>query len=198
MADKAKNVIITPEFLGSYVTLVKPRAIEADKEPKYSINMVLKKKLPTTIAFLKKLEASFNASMIEKLGKALPFASCKHYPVRDGDKPNEDGEINEITKGCWVVYASANFKPNSLDRRGQKLLSEDQLYSGAIYVAAITTWAWKHPTGGKGVSINLDNVLKMRDGERIGGGRPAEQDFAGLIDPDATDDDGESDDPMMK
>jgi hypothetical protein len=200
MADKAKaQPIITPEFVGSYVTLVKPRAIEEGKDPKYSINIVLKKKDPKTIAFIKKLEAAFNASMLDKLGKAIPFAALKHYPIHDGDKPNEDGEKNEITKGCWSIYAASNFKPGALNKRGEKLFTEDELYSGAIYIAAVTTWAWKHPTGGKGVSVNLDNVMKIRDGNRIGGGRKAEEDFAGMIDPDASDDDGEgADDDMLK
>lgn len=190
MSDTKKpDPIITPPFVGSYVTLVKPRAIEEGKEAKYSINCVLKKKDPETIKLIKKLEAAFNASMIATFGKAIPFTSCKHYPIRDGDKPNEDGDVDDLTKGCWVIYASSKFKPGVIDQRGQKLFSEEDLYSGAIYRAALTTWAWKHATGGKGVSINLDNVMKMKDGTRIGGGRAAEADFEGYIDENAGDDD---------
>lgn len=196
-AKKKAVAIISPEALGSYVTLVRPRAIEKGKEPKYSINLVLKKKDPEVIKFIKRLEASFTASMINTLGKALPFSACKHYPIWDGDKPNEDGEVSDITKRCWIVYASSKFKPGAIDKRGNKLISEDQLYSGAIYRASLSTWAWKHKTGGKGVSINLDNIMKVRDGDRIGGGRAAESDFENIIDPDAEDDEDGDNDPMM-
>lgn len=195
---KKKTKIVTPEFRGSYVTLVKPRAIEEGKEPKYSMNIVLKKKDPETIKFIKRLEAAFQAEMIETLGKALPFAACKHYPIRDGNKPNEDGEVSEITKGCWVITASNKFKPGCIDKNGNKLISEDELYSGAFYRASVSAWAWKHATGGKGVSVNLDNVMKIKDGDRFGGGSSAEADFEEYIDSDGSDEDDDEDDPMLK
>lgn len=196
---KPKTKIITPEFRGSYVTLVKPRAQEEGKEPKYSINIVLKKKAPETIAFLKRLEASFNASMIEKLGKAIPFAACKYYPVHDGDKPDEDGEVSDITKGCWRIYASNKFKPGCIDKAGQKLFSEEDLYSGAWYRASVSTWAWKNDLGGRGVSINLDNVMKLKDDDKYGGGgSKAEDDFAEHIEGSGTEEVEDDDDDMLK
>lgn len=197
MSDKKQKVkIITPEFRGSYANLVKPRAIEEGQEPKYSITIVLKKKDPETIALIKKLEAAFNVAMIEKLGKAIPFAACKHYPIKDGNKPNEDGEVSEITKGCWTFAASNKFKPGVIDKNGNKLFSEDDLYSGAWYRASISAWAWKHATGGKGVSVNLDSLMKIKDDGRYGGGSNPEQDFEDHIDSSGEED--EDDDDMLK
>ena len=190
--------IITPEFRGSYVTLVKPRAIsdEPDAELKYSINILLPKDSPETKAFIKKLEGAFAASMTEKLGKPIPFANCRHYPIHDGDKADDDGNVDEITKGCWVIYASNKRKPGAIDMKGNKLFSEDDLYSGAWYRASLSTWAWTNPKFGKGVSINLDNVLKVKDDEAFGGrAAPPEDDFKSFLGADPSDPEN---DPLLQ
>lgn len=179
-----KPKLITPEGRGSYVTLIKPRAVsdEPDAELKYSYNHLMLKESAETKAFIKKLEAAFIAAMIDSpIGKPIPFTNCKHYPIRDGDMPNDDGEIDPITKGHWIIYATNRHKPGAIDLQGNKLFSEDDLYSGAWYRISVSAWAWSNKFG-KGVSLNLDNVLKVRDDAKFGGGgAPPEDDFAQYV-----------------
>lgn len=185
MADKAKpQVIVTPEGRGSYVTVLKPRAVsdEPEAELKYSYNHLMKKSDKETAAFIKKLEGAFAKAMVDgPIGKPIPFTNCKHYPIRDGDLPNDDGELDPITAGHWIVYATNSYKPKVVNMDGTVLFTEDDVYSGAWYRISISAWSWSNKFG-KGVSLNLHNLLKVRDDEKFGGSSTApEDDFKGYI-----------------
>jgi hypothetical protein len=171
--------LTTPEFRGSYVHLVKPRAIEEGQEPKYSMCVVLPKRAKETIAFIDKLKKAIDAATLAKFGKVMPHATLKHFPIRDGDAMGKEGFAD-----CWCITASNKYKPQVMDTRGEEVIEERALYSGAMYRASVSAWAWAHKTGGKGISINLESVLKVSDGERIGGGSKASEDFAEFIDAD--------------
>lgn len=183
----ASTSITTPMFRGSYVTLVTPRAVADDSdEKKYSMNIVLPKDSAETKAFIKKLEAAFNASMTEKLGKVYPKSVLKHYPIKDADvDTNQEGDIlsekNPEWEGCYVISASNKRKPGAIDKSGNKLFTDDDLYSGAWYYATVNVYAWSGKTFGKGVSISLNNVLKDHDDDRLSGGPSAESDFKNMI-----------------
>lgn len=176
--EKPKRVkLTTPEFRGSFVNLVKARAIEAGKEPKFSVMIVLPKGTPETSAFLGKLKKALDDAYAAKHGKLVPSATMKHYPIKDGATIGIEG-----MEKSWCITAANKYKPGAISRAGEKLLSEDELYSGAWYRVSVSAWAWSHATGGKGVSVNLESVLKVKDDARIGGGSNPDEDFAQFID----------------
>lgn len=187
----------TPIFRGSYVHLLKPRKNKNKPgEPgKYQITIVLPKDKPETKKFIKDLEKLFTQAMIEKLGKAIPFNVVKHYPVKDGDLPNEDGDTNEAHEGCWVITASNSYKPHVIGLEGQDLFEESEVYSGAWYRATVGVYAWKHESGTKGVSVDLKSVIKIKDDGRFGGGSNAKEDFADDIQAGGT---GDEEDDLTK
>jgi hypothetical protein len=131
--------------------------------------------------FLDALEEWIQEVALAKFGgKTLPkkFSS----PIKEADNEFEDpGEF----AGFLLFTAS-----KTADRGRPGILGPDrepmdemdyaeELYSGAYYRATIRPWAWDHPTGGKGVSISLVNVLKTDDGDPLGSVDPnAEDDFA--------------------
>lgn len=178
MSDKPDN-IITPEFRGSYCNLVTPRVPgrksakqDPDKKPKYGMLIVLPKDDSETKKFIARLKAAIDAVCVAKFGKPIPHNKLKDFPIRSGD----DDE-NEDFAGHILIPASNTFKPNIIDEHGQKLFDEESLYSGAWYRAGIYPWAWDHELSGKGVSINLNTVLKVRDDEAFTSKANAEDDF---------------------
>ena len=199
MSDERKPNLITPMFRGSYCNLITPRvpgkkgAAQEGKDPKYSILIVLPKDDPDTDKFLKRLRVAIDEATTEKFGKPVAHQKLKHFPIRDGD-----ADDNEDFAGHWLIPASSKFKPGALDSKGQKLFSEDQLYSGAWYRAAISVWAWDSDLGGRGVSVNLHNVLKEKDDTRFGGGTAAEDDFKAHIREDDDEEDEEDEKPAPK
>lgn len=170
----------TPEFRGSYVDLAKPRAMKkADGtmgDPTYSIMVVLPKKAASTIAFMAKLTKLMGTVYQDYHGK--PLVKGKNYPIKDGDlELNEDGEATH--PGCWTFRAGSKFKPSVCDIHGDSIDGEAELYSGAYYRVKVSAYAWKHETGGRGISISLETAMKTKDGEKFGGGgQNAAADFA--------------------
>lgn len=161
--------LITPEFRGSFVHLDKPSRMQGDpdSEPRYQILIALPKDDP----FWDELEDAIDAAAKAKFNGKIPpkFKS----PIKDGDDEPYDN-----LKGCLFVNASNSRRPGVVDEDLNPIMDGDELYSGAWYRASINAWAWSHATGGKGASISLNNVMKIRDDERYDGGTSAEEDFS--------------------
>ena len=160
------ETLITPEFRGSYVTLVEPRPPAEGQKPVYSMVIVIPK---SETEFLEKLETAIEEAAKAKFGK-IP-AKLKST-LRDGDD-----EEKEEFKDCILFSVKSATRPGVVDADLQPIIDPEELYSGAYYRASINPFAWDHPTGGKGVSFGLNNVMKVRDGEPFSGRKAAEEDF---------------------
>lgn len=85
--------------------------------------------------------------------------------------------------GDWlIVRAATQYAPYVADESGKQLLQdkpEDSakirqgFYAGKRVRAALSAFAWNHPTGGKGISFNIDGVMAVEDGERLAIGNGA-------------------------
>jgi hypothetical protein len=103
-------------------------------------------------------QASFDAAL----------ANCR----KDGDRP----DAKDWEKGNWVFSASsgADKKPSVFDQRQQPLLDASAIYGGCYCHLHITASAGIHPgTGLPYLKFYLSQVMKARDGDRIGGGANA-------------------------
>ena len=179
--------LVTPKFRGSYAHLMKPNKI-GDGEPRYGIVIVLPKEKESTKTFIADLKKMMKAALEEKFNTAIPFERCKHFPLKDGDEEVDDeGNPHEEWRGCWIIHAHNSRQPGILvreeDGTRRSVESPEEIYSGAYYHASITAYAWKHESGGKGVSISLSGVLKVGDGEKFSAGSFDESDFDEVSEP---------------
>lgn len=160
--------LITPEFRGSFVHVVEPHAIKGveNAKPRYQITIPLKKSDP----FWAKVDALVEETAKAKWGKIPPKLKT---PKKDGDE-----EERPEFAGQYTIQATSQNKPGIVDANLQPIMDAKEIYSGAWYRASIRAYAWEHATGGKGVSIALDNVMKLRDDEAFSGRSNAEDDFA--------------------
>jgi len=94
-------------------------------------------------------------------------------PWKDGDE-----EDRPEWEGCWVVSCKNKTRPGVVGPDLRPIMDPEQLYSGAFYRFSMSAWGWSHPTGGKGVSLNLDNAQWVKDGEAFTSRSKAEDDFA--------------------
>jgi len=163
--------LITPPFKGSFVHLVEPKAPAAGADPVYSIAIVLPKGDAATKKFMKELKSICDAKAKEKFG-TLP--KKLKYPWKDGDQEDDRPEW----AGAWIVNAKSKSRPGIVMKNLKPVMDEELLYSGAMYRASVSEWSWTHPTGGKGVSLNLDNVMWLEHGDRFDGRSAADDDFA--------------------
>jgi len=167
--------LVTPEFRGSFVHVLEPHAIKGVEgaKPRYQITIPMPKKSPFWTDLNKMVDETAKA----KWGKIPPKMKS---PVKDGDE-----EERPEFAGCYSVQATSNNKPGIVDAALKPIMDANEIYSGAYYRASIRAYAWEHPTGGKGVSIALDNIMKVKDGEAFSGRTEASDDFANFAKEDA-------------
>lgn len=170
--------LITPEFRGSFVHVIKPHAMkvkegEKQPDPRYQITCPIPKDHP----FWKDVEKLVDATATSKWGK-IPHKLKR--PIKDGDEPDNDGNERPEFKGKFTIQATSKNQPGMVDSSLNPIMDEKEIYSGAWFRASIRAYAWEHATGGKGVSIALDNVMKVRDDEPYSGRAAAEDDFANV------------------
>lgn len=163
--------LITPEFRGSFVHILEPHAPkaapgEAPQKPRYQITIPLAK----DHKFWEQVQGLVTETATAKWGKIPPKLKS---PIKDGDAEGRDE-----FKGKLTIQATSNNKPDIVDKALNPIMDANEIYSGAWFRASIRAYAWEHPTGGKGVSIALDNVMKIRDDEAFSGRSSAGDDFA--------------------
>lgn len=172
-AKKAGPIkLTTPPFTGSYVHIAEAYSNSDDIDPCFSILIVLDPNDKAHAAFIEEMEDAVDRCIEEKWGETpRKFSS----PIRNGEDIGDSEEL----EGMICVNARSDRRPGVVDSHLQKILNvEEECYSGATYRATIVAYAWTHKVGGNGVSFGLNNVMKMGDGEPLGGGRASpEEDF---------------------
>ena len=170
--------VITGKVRFSYVHVFEPKAIEEGQTPKYSASILILKKDQKTIDNVKKaVEAAKQAGKV-KFGGKIP-AKLK-LPLRDGDEERPD---DENYAGCYFINANSTNAPGIVDENRQSIIDKDEFYSGCYGLASINFYAF-NAAGNKGVAAGLNNLMKTDDGERLGGGSSAEEDFGAPEDDD--------------
>lgn len=168
---QAKKVI-TPEFRVSFPAVFTAKAFQ-NQEPKYSVVMLFSKK--TDISELKK--AAMNAAA-EKFGNdKTKWPKNLKMPFRDGDeKADTPGYKDTI-----FVTASSKQRPGLVDRSRQAILSEEDFYAGCYARAELIAFAYD-TAGNRGVSFSLQNIQKLKEGEKFSGRKAAEDVFDSVED----------------
>lgn len=173
--------VVTGEVRFSYAHVFEPASINGG-EAKYSVSILIDKSDKKTLARIEKaIEAAKTAGAASKFGGKIP--SNLKLPLRDGDVDRED---DEVYAGKYFINANCKQKPGIVDKSGNPIIDTTEFYSGCYGYASITFYAF-NSNGNRGVACGLNNLMKTRDGEPLGGRASAESDFADLIS--ANDDD---------
>lgn len=192
MSDKAQNKIITPEAILSYPHLDKP-VQGSDSEgkpsgtPKYSCALVFKPGSDLS-GLQRAVKAAADAKWPGKLQELLAKhkASIQNggpfifrLPFRNDAKPGyPEGStfVNVRTEqrpGLVYAHAAEATKKPALVPESEILRV---FYAGAVVRASLTAYAYDK-NGNKGVSLSLNNLQKIRDGERLDNRTAAEDEF---------------------
>ena len=172
MNEVQETKVITGKVRFSYLHVFEPSSIDEGQEKKYSASLIIPKKDKATIIKINKaIEAAKEAGKV-KLGGKIP-ANLK-TPLRDGDEERPD---DEAYAGAYFLNANCRTKPGLVDKKLNPIMSQDELYSGCYGRASVTFYAF-NTSGNKGIACGLNNLMKLEDGESLGGRATAESDFA--------------------
>lgn len=171
--EQLQTKVVTGKVRFSYLHVWEPVAINGEGDPKFSVSLIIPKNDKATLKAIK--EAVENA---KENGKTSKFAgripANLKLPLRDGDEERLD---DENYKGAYFLNASAKTKPGLVDKDRKPILDQDELYSGCYGVASITFYPF-NTSGNKGIACGLNHLMKLTDGEALGGRSTAENDFA--------------------
>lgn len=171
-----------------------PRVFEAESfngsEPKYSVTLTFPKENTKLLETIKAaIESCAEKARTTMFGGKLP-KNFELPRIKDGDEDFDE----EGYPGQWVIKASSKFKPEVVKKmtvagkpQFVQITDEEEFYGGCYGYASVTFRAFSVEVN-KGISCQLDSLLKTKDGERFGGKSTAADDFAGLNIPDFEDD----------
>lgn len=155
----------------SYAHVWEPKAIEEGATPKYSVAILIPKSDKATI---KAVKAAIEAAKEEGKGKwggKIP-ANLK-LPLRDGDEERPD---DDTYVGHYFFNASSQTAPQIVDAQVNPILDRDEFYSGCFGRASINFYAFS-VSGNKGIAAGLNNLQKLKEGDKLSGGSSASDDF---------------------
>ena len=172
MAEKkfTKQLFVTGRV--SYVNVFRPRP-KGPNEPKdspdkYGLAILVPKNDKAQIkaieaAFLEVAKENFGPTA-DKLMKGGKIATV----WRDGDL--EEGK--QGYEGHMFFNASASRKPGVVDVNRQAIDDPEAFYSGCYAQVSVTIYSYTTPKSG--VTAGLNNIRKIKDGERLDGRVAAE------------------------
>ena len=162
----------------SYANVFAPRKSDDSSDGKYSVCILIPKTDKETIAAI---EAAVNAAKqkgkTDKWGGKIP--ANVRTPLRDGDIDKED---DPNFADCYFFNASSRSKPGVRvleNGSNYEAMDNEDFYSGCYGAVTINFFPYEN-SGNKGVAAGLNNLIKTRDGERLSGGRTADEDFGDL------------------
>lgn len=166
--------VVTGEVRFSYVNVFEPKSINGS-DAKYSVSILIDKKDTKTIEAIERaVELAKQAGAAKFGGKIPPMLKL---PLRDGDVERPD---DENYAGKMFVNANCKTKPGLIEKNGMEIIDTTEFYSGCYGKASITFYAF-NSNGNKGIACGLNNIMKTRDGEPLGGRSKATDDFANDI-----------------
>lgn len=147
---------------------------------KYMTNVLIPKSEKETVKALQQaIEAAKKSGIVSKWGGKEP--KNLELPLRDGDTDKDD----EVYEDCFFINAKSSTRPGICDKNKNPIVDEEEIYSGVYAYVSVSFYPYDK-NGNRGIACGLNNIMKFKDGERLGGRTSAENDFADI---DAEDDD---------
>lgn len=172
--------VVTGPVRLSFCHLFETHRQNEKQDPKYSVMILVPKTDTATIGAIERAQkAALEAGKGSRFGGTIPKVWKNTF--RDADEEQDTEKYPEMA-GMMFMTISANEKypPGLVDRQVNPIVDRAELYSGCWARVSMRAFPFS-AEGSKGVSFGLNNVMKWRDDEPLGGtGATAESDFAGL------------------
>lgn len=178
MAQSAekRNVLLTPKFRVAFPQIAEMKVFQPGQKGRYSCVALF---TPSSFSDKDKLKWS---ALIAACNKVSTETFKK--PMKDLDRsvyktPFHKGEEKEQYAGfgagvLFFTMSAYTRRPSVLDLDGATILDPSDLYPGCYARASVNPFAniqWKS------ISIGMNHLQKLGDGERLDGATSAEEDF---------------------
>ena len=178
--------VTTGEVRLSYVHLFKPYAAMQGAEERYSCTILVPKTDTDTMGRIQAaIEEAKRKGTADKWGGVCP--PLVPTPVYDGDgvRPSDGMAFGPECQGHWVFTANADYPTEIVDKMGNPVINQSEIYSGIYGRVNVTFFPYAFG-GKKGIGCGLGPVQKLRDGEPLGGSAPTAAQAFGVPQPQTT------------
>lgn len=158
----------------SYTHLFEKHSFDGDNENgKYSTNILIPKSEKETVrAINAAIEEAKKSAIVSKWQGKCP--KDLPSPLLDGDEKDD-----EVYAGHWYLNAKCSTRPGVVDRNKAPITDEEEIYSGVWAIVSVTFFGYNVNVK-KGISCGLNNVMKFKDDEHLGGRASAQNDFGDI------------------
>lgn len=155
-----------------YAFVFTPRPNKMNGKTQYSVRVLIPK---SNKAALDRINSTIKQVATEKWGgKAEAMLATCRLPLIDGDTKGDP-----VYEGFYYFNAKSDNKPDVVDLHCEPILDPAGFYSGCWGAFNGSVWAYDNAFG-KGISISLQNLMKMKDDTPMTSTVSAKQAFKGL------------------
>lgn len=180
---ESHSLIITPKGRMYYPSLFEKSFMKDDREKtkgKWQLRLLLPKTADLTI-----IKAEMNRAIVEKFGAAP--AKGYNFKVKNWcfDKTSESPKLADYADEYpYILSAKAHTQQPDVAYASKKKCEDPaESYGGRWAALSIQAFAYKHDTGGAGVSFSLSHVMLLDHDDPIGSARARMEDvFEGVGD----------------
>lgn len=167
---KLNTKVVTGSVKLNYVNIKEARSNALSSEPKYSITIIIHKESNT----------------MDKIYEGIYNATKNGLDIWDGKVSDnlitclKDGDATgrKEYEDSFYINATSKYRPQVVDK-DLKILSPDELYNGCLGRVSINFYPYNHKESGNcGISCELLNLQKLKDGEKIVNRASAVDDFS--------------------
>jgi hypothetical protein len=166
-----KVKIVTGKVRFSYANVFTPKAGMNGGDPKYSVSLIIPKSDTENVNKIKKAFEDAKTTNAAYFGGTVPKGL--KGGLRDGDEERDDPSY----AGCYFINANSAQRPDIVDANRESIIDPNEFYSGCYGRASVTFYPY-NAAGSKGIACGLNNLQKLTDGDKLGGGSSAAADFA--------------------
>ncbi|CAH8245114.1 DUF2815 family protein [Paenibacillus melissococcoides] len=177
--DNQSTKVITGKVRLSYANVWEPQSVDGG-DPKYSVSILIPKDDKETLRKIKAATDLLKEQAKAKYNGKLPAKF--HTPLRDGDEERPD---DEAYAGHYFFNASSKNKPGIAKPLGkgsdgktkfQEITDTTEVYSGCYAKVSVNFYLFD-TKGNKGIAAGLNNIVKVQDGDFLGGRSSVNDDF---------------------
>lgn len=165
MGKRVSKRVVTGLVRLTFVSVKEPMAFDDGKEPKFRCTILAEKGSESA----KRLQLAIK-ELIEEAKDAVwngKVPAKMWNPLRDGTEKEDDYPEFE---NMIFINAKSDYRPGCVlkDLSPIPLDALDQeVYSGVYARACITLFPYVNTKGGAGITVYLNSLQKMKDGEKI-------------------------------
>lgn len=162
--------VVTNKVRLSYANVWEKKSINGGPE-KYSCSLIIDKDDKETLDCIDKAIDNAIEAGLSKFGGKKPNKASIKLPLRDGAEKDD-----ENYDGKYFINCNSQQKPQIVGADKMPITDETEVYSGCYAKVSISFYAFNQ-AGNRGIACGLGNIMKLEDGEPLGGRTSAADDF---------------------